>query len=181
MGLTDESVDRIWELVALDWRVVSATLREGSTKRAWEYASYAYDKRRPLIAWLLEFRRDRARLRFLEAACNCSALKQLSPNSFSDLLWEKQHLERQLDKQRSRLSLALWALRPELEQRVITAARETPGMIPSVSGNVLKSSSYWLRWEGNKWLRKIRSPEGFQRTREQQAALSFGPCKHSKR
>lgn len=155
-AMTETRTERILQLVELDIAVVTRTLGEGKPAVALQKAQEAFEKRRPLVEWLLQYRFDKARLVALEKALDCTLIRQIAPNAASDLNYERTQLLATLKVQRSRLSRALLALEPDLRQRLLTAARDQPRLIPSISKRVAGSTAAWGQWRVTKWLLRKR-------------------------
>lgn len=164
--ITDEARDTIWELVQLDFELVSEQMvQRRNPEAAWALAQASLEKRRPIIEWTLRYNVDRASLNLVEQATNCSLVKWLSPKGHAELHWQRSHLIKRLVEQRSRLAMALIALRPALRQRLLEAVTERPSLMAPISQRSLKSSLYYVQWVGNQWFKKLRTAESFEATR----------------
>ena len=163
--ITEESIARIIELVQLDAALIAEQMQRQGPNAAWQLAQKSFDRRWPLVEWLLSFKADQAALAAVEVATNCSLVKQISPDAYAELEWQRSHLASRLDEQRSRFARALVAPRPALSERLIETARERPALIPAMSKRVIKSYAYWGWWKGNVWLRRLKTRENFEATR----------------
>jgi hypothetical protein len=163
--ITEESISRIIELVQLDAALVAEKMQQQGATAAWKLAKISYERRWPLIEWTLRFQFDRARLGLVEIGTNCTTIRDVTPPLYAELEWQRSHLAARLDEQRSRLVMALIALRPALSQRLLEAASDRPSLIPSIGKRVLASWKHWMGWRSNVWLRRFRTPERFEATR----------------
>lgn len=165
--ITDEARETIIELVQLDAELVAEQMQRQGAKAAWKLARTSFERRWPLIEWLVMYNVDKSKLRMVEAAQNCTLLKVMTPRGYSELHWQRSHLNQRLVAQRSQLVMALVALRPALRQRLLEAVSERPALIPSVGKRALASGVVYGRWLGNRVLRfgKLRSREAFEATR----------------
>jgi hypothetical protein len=163
--ITEESISRIVELVQLDAALVKEQMQQRGADAAWELAKTSFERRWPLIKWTILYNADRTTLQAVEAAVNCSLVRQVLPAVYAELEWKRSHLTSSLAAQRSRLAAALIALRPAISQRLLEAARERPALIPSLSKRVVASTYAWWQWRSNIWLRRLRTPERFEATR----------------
>jgi hypothetical protein len=144
--LTERSIERIYELVELDVALISQKTTEGKPGEALQAAQQAYERRRPLVEWLVRYNVDKARLKLLEAADNCTLVHAITPAAAANLQLDLAALQQSLAEQRSRLSRTLWALQPALRQRLLEAAHDQPRLIPSILSHSAESSLGALRW-----------------------------------
>jgi len=150
MSLTDETIDRIIEIVKIDAEIVADTAKQ-RPYAAWKLAQQSFDTRMPIFQWVVRYNIEKFQVKAYELAWNNSAsLRNMAPAAAADLAWQRSRLEQRLHRHRRELRAALKALQPALEERLLEAAREDPKRIPGIGAGLLRSGWYRVSWNANK-------------------------------
>ena len=150
MSLTDETIDRIIEIVKIDAEIVADTAKQ-RPYAAWKLAQQSLDTRMPIFQWVVRYNIEKFQVKAYELAWNNSAsLRNMAPAAAADLAWQRSRLEQRLHRHRRELRAALKALQPALEERLLEAAREDPKRIPGIGAGLLRSGWYRVSWNANK-------------------------------
>ena len=159
VGLTEESLARIHELVVHDMQLVMKTTQR-DPRVALDLAYESAQRRLPIATWLLAFTADQLKFKALEAKLQVA--QTLAPLMTEELTLEREQL---LKEHMTRLRGALRELQPVVKQRLVQAAREQPKLIPSMAASLVRSGVYKLYWGINRRAAPLRSVEAYQTTR----------------
>lgn len=151
MGVTDDGISRIIELIAIDGKMVLETAQERPVA-AWDLACQSWKTRLPLVEWLVNYKHDKALLAGSEFFLNSTFLRRLAPAAASDMSWQRSKIEARLAQRRVQLRNALHGLRNPLQERLLTAVHKDPALIPVMSRGLLRSGIYHLRWQAHKYM-----------------------------
>jgi len=163
--LTEESIERIWEIVLHDARMVLKTAQD-SPAAAFDLACESARHRLPIFTWLLEYKSEQCKLTALERASEAARL--VAPCAVDTLEHDVARTSMQLELHKTRLRGALIQLSPVVKQRLLSMACEQPARIPSISSGLLRSGLYKLRWRFNTLIAQrlpLRSQEAYERTK----------------
>ena len=163
-SLTDESIERITELIIHDAQMVVRTA-QGDPRKAYSLARESAERRLPILSYVAEYRVLKCKLSALEAAI--SSARVVAPWTVDDLSHDIALAAMRLARHKRKLRSALKELTPVVRGRLLRTARERPALIPSLSSGLVRSGVYKLRWRLNKWFgaRRLRSDEAYERTR----------------
>ena len=72
MSLTDETIDRIIEIVKIDAEIVADTAKQ-RPYAAWKLAQQSFDTRMPIFQWVVRYNIEKFQVKAYELAWNNSA------------------------------------------------------------------------------------------------------------
>lgn len=160
--LTDDSIERIWEIALHDAQIVLQTAQD-DPKAALVLARDSAAHRLPIVEWLVDYKVEQCKLSALQTTIRAARLA--TPWLVKGLQYDISRCCVQLRFHKSRLNDALRQLTPIVKVRLLETALERPRSMPLIWTGLVRSGVYKLRWRLNKLVEPLRSPEAYEETR----------------